>query len=74
MSLLNEEATKIEHIDFVWCYPSWVNDGIDSMTNIGIEMLMLYPNIYSCESIYLFKENSTIWFYYQNDYLENLKG
>ena len=36
--------------------------------------LNVYPNIYSLESIFLLKGNSTIWFNCQNDDLKKLKG
>ena len=40
VSLLKEEATEIESIDFIGCYTTWLKDEIYVVTNITVEISM----------------------------------
>ena len=46
ISLLQEEATEIESIDFVGCYTTWLKDDIYGVTNIIVEISIIL-NIYT---------------------------
>ena len=74
VSLLHEEANEIKNIDFIWCYATWLKDGIYAIRNIVVEILMHNRNIYSSESIFLFAGNSIFRFNYKNDALDNLES
>ena len=48
VSLLQEEATEIESIDFVGCYTTQLKDDICAVTNTSDRSLSAYLHIYSC--------------------------
>ena len=73
VSLLHEELTEIESIDFVGLRNS--TKGLHlSCHKHHCRDLNAYPNIYHRESIFLSNRNSKIWSNYQNDNSENLEG
>ena len=74
VSLLHEEATEIESIDFIGLWN--LTKGLyHAVININIEISMnANQNTDYRESIFLSKGNSKIWSNDQNDNLENLEG
>ena len=65
-SLLHEEVTEIETIDFVGLRIFYHKHQCRNFN--------AYPKTYYHESISLSKENSEIWSNYRNDNLENSEG
>ena len=59
VSLLHEETSERGNKYFVRCYAPWLKDGIYTVTNVGVEILMY---IHSGENCFLFIGNSTTQF------------
>ena len=55
VSLLHEEASEIENINFAVCYATWLKDGIYAVTKIGVEILMHIQIFIPLKAIFFLK-------------------